>query len=100
MRYGTMLILAVCGLVWISTADCVADSTASTVLAYKCGTIITANSPVNGGVRYGRIIRPQYSGGYNGNLIATFEAYPDYLGIYQSTDDGFTWTQIVVPFLS
>ena len=95
-----MLIMAVWGLVWISTAECIADSTASTVQTYTCGNIITANSPVNGGVRYGRIVRLQYNGSYNGNLIATFEAYPNYLGIYQSTDDGYTWTRIVVPYLS
>ena len=92
--------MVVCGLVRAATDDCIADSTASTALTYTCGTIITANSPVNGGVRYGRIIRLQYNGSYNGNLIATFEAYPDYLGICQSVDDGFTWEQTVVPYLS
>ena len=88
-----------CTLVCVSTPDCIADSTPSTLLTYTCGTIITAASPVNPGVRYGRIIRLQNNDSYNGILVATFEVYPNYLGIYRSTDDGFTWTQMSTPFL-
>ena len=70
------------------------DSGTSTVLPYTTGTIITPTSPVVGGTRYGRVIRLQYSGSANGTLIATFEAWANDFGIYESTDDGFTWTQI------
>ena len=69
-------------------------------LTYLCGTRITANSPVIGGTRYGRLIRLQHNGSYNGNLIATFEAWPNNYGIYRSTDDGLSWTQIATPLLS
>src|SRR5580704_15277850 len=68
-------------------------------MTYLCGTRITATSPVNGGVRYSRLIRLQHNGSYNGSLVATFEAFPNYLGIYRSTDDGFTWTDFSTPFL-
>ena len=71
-----------------------ADSGTSTVLSYTTGTIITPSSPVAAGTRYGRVIRLQYGGSANGTLIATFEAWPNDFGIYQSTDDGLTWTQI------
>ncbi len=79
-------------LAWGTTAW--ADSGWTTALPYTTGTILTPNSPVVGGTRYGRIIRLQNSGNANGTLIATFEAWPYDMGIYQSTDDGFTWTQI------
>ncbi|MGA9452581.1 MAG: RICIN domain-containing protein [Verrucomicrobiia bacterium] len=71
-----------------------ADSGTGTVLSYTTGTIITPSSPVVAGTRYGRVIRLQYSGSANGTLIATFEAWPNDFGIYQSTDDGLTWKQI------
>ncbi len=100
MKYGISALLAVCALICVSTPDCFADSGPTSQLTYKCGTRITANSPVIGGTRYGRLIRLQHNGSYNGNLIATFEAWPDYYGIYRSTDDGLTWTEIEVPFLS
>jgi hypothetical protein len=92
--------LAVCALFRVSTPDGYADSSPSTVLAYTCGTRITANSPIVGGTRYGRLIRLQHDGSCNGNLIATFEAWPNNFGIYQSSDDGLTWTQIAAPLLS
>src|SRR5271156_6333901 len=100
VRSGILVLLAVCAIICVSAASCFADSTMSTVLAYKCGTRITANSPVIGGTRYGRLIRLQYNGSNNDNLIATFEAWPNNFGIYRSTDDGLSWTQIVAPFLS
>ncbi len=71
-----------------------------TVLPYTCGTRITASSPVNGGTRYGRIIRLQYNGSANGTLIATYESWPNDFRFYRSTDDGLTWTQIGAPVLS
>ena len=98
--YGLVVMLAVCALICASTADCFADSGPTSQLTYTCGTRITANSPVIGGTRYGRLIRLQQNGSYNGNLIATFEAWPDNYGIYRSTDDGLTWTQISTNLLS
>jgi len=92
--------LAVCASICVPTSDCFADSGPTSQLTYKCGARITANSPVIGGTRYGRLIRLQYNGGYNGNLIATFEAWPNNYGIYRSADDGLSWTQIVAPLLS
>lgn len=71
-----------------------ADSGIGTVLSYTNGTRITAASPVVGGTRYGRVIRLQHSGSANGTLIATFEAWANDFGIYKSSDDGFTWSQI------
>ena len=100
MKYGIIVILEFCALFCVSTADCFADSGPTSQLTYKCGARITASSPVIGGTRYGRLIRLQYNGGYNGNLIATFEAWPNNYGIYRSTDDGLSWTQIVAPLLS
>ena len=99
-RSGLLVMLAVCALICVSTSGCFADSGPTSQLTYKCGARITANSPVIGGTRYGRLIRLQYNGGYNGNLIATFEAWPNNYGIYRSTDDGLSWTQIVAPLLS
>ncbi len=86
----------VCGLV----SSGFADSKIGTVLTYTNGTRITANSPVVGGTRYGRLIRLQHSGSANGRLIATFEAWPNDFRFYQSADDGLTWTQISAPVLS
>ena len=100
MKYGIIVIMAFCALFCVSTADCFADSGPTSQLTYKCGTRITANSPVIGGTRYGRLIRLQHNGSYNGNLIATFEVWPNNYGIYQSTDDGLSWAQIVAPLLS
>ncbi|HZI33292.1 MAG TPA: RICIN domain-containing protein, partial [Candidatus Binatia bacterium] len=77
-----------------------ADSDMGTVLPYTTGTRITPNSPVNGGTRYGRIIRLQHSGSANGTLIATYESWPNDFRFYRSTDDGFTWAQISAPILS
>ena len=77
-----------------------ADSDMGTVLPYTTGTRITPSSPVNGGTRYGRIIRLQHSGSVNGTLIATYESWPNNFNFYRSTDDGFTWTQIGAPTLS
>jgi hypothetical protein len=77
---------------WV--ASCFADSGISTVLTYTNGTRITSGSPVVGGTRYGRVIRLEHSGSANGTLIATFEAWANDFGIYKSTDDGLTWTQI------
>jgi hypothetical protein len=81
-------------------ANCFADSDMHTVLGYTSGARITAGSPVNGGTRYGRIIRLQYNGVYNGTLIATYESWPNDFRFYKSTDDGFTWTQIGAQTLS
>src|SRR5580692_8840781 len=100
MRIGILVLLPVCALICVSTADCFADSGPTSQLTYTCGTRITANSPVIGGTRYGRLIRLQQNGSYNGNLIATFEAWPDNYGIYRSTDDGLSWTQISTNTLS
>ena len=77
-----------------------ADSDTGTVLPYTTGTRITADAPVNGGTRYGRIIRLQNSGSVNGTLIATFESWPNDFRFYKSTDDGLTWAQISAPILS
>lgn len=77
-----------------------ADSSMSTVLPYTCGTRITPGSPVNGGTRYGRIIRLHYNGNANGTLIATYESWPNNFNFYRSTDDGLTWTPIGAPTLS
>lgn len=71
-----------------------------TVLPYTCGTRITASSPVNGGVRYGRVIRLEHNGTNNGTLLATFECFPNDFPFYKSTDDGLTWTSIGQPVLS
>ncbi|HEY4414995.1 MAG TPA: RICIN domain-containing protein, partial [Verrucomicrobiae bacterium] len=77
-----------------------ADSKLDTVLSYTCGTRITADSPVNGGTRYGRIIRLQNNGSANGTLLATYESWPNDFHFYKSTDDGLTWAQIGAPILS
>jgi hypothetical protein len=77
-----------------------ADSDMGTVLPYTCGTRITATSPVNGGTRYGRILRLQHNGTANGTLIATYECWPSDFHFYRSTDDGYSWTQIGAPILS
>ncbi|HEU5069279.1 MAG TPA: LamG-like jellyroll fold domain-containing protein [Verrucomicrobiae bacterium] len=77
-----------------------ADSDMHTVLAYTSGTRITANAPVVGGTRYGRLIRLQHAGVANGTLLATFECWPNDFRFYKSTDDGFSWTQISAPVLS
>ena len=71
-----------------------ADSNWNTSVTNPTGTIITPDSPVLWGTRYGRVIRLQYSDSANGRLIATFESWPNDFRIYQSTDDGLTWTQI------
>ncbi len=72
----------------------------STVLPYTTGTRITPDSKVEGGTRYGRIIRLQHSGSANGTLIATFESWPHDFRIYKSVDDGLTWTQIAAQYLN
>ena len=77
-----------------------ADSKMNTVLTYTNGTRITASSPVNGGTRYGRIIRLQHNGSANGTLIATYESWPNNFWFFKSMDDGLTWTQIGAPILS
>lgn len=77
-----------------------ANSDTGTVLPYTTGTRITANSTVNRGARYGRLIRLKHSGVANGTLIATYEAWPRNFEFFSSTDDGFTWTQISAPNLS
>ena len=77
-----------------------ADSDMGTVLPYTTGTRITSDSPVNGGTRYGRIIRLQNSGSFNGTLIATYESWPNDFRFYKSTDDGLSWIQIGAPILS
>jgi hypothetical protein len=93
LLFGGALIF---GLVWSAFAD----SNIGTVLTYTNGTRITASSPVNGGTRYGRIIRLQHNGSANGTLIATYESWPNNFGFYKSLDDGLTWTQIGAPTLS
>src|ERR1035441_1515505 len=94
MRYILLSLLLGGGLGAGFVASGFADSGTGTVLSYTNGTRITTGSPVVGGTRYGRIIRLQHSGSANGTLIATFEAWANDFGIYKSTDDGLTWTQI------
>ena len=72
----------------------------NTVLPYTCGTRISASSPVNGGTRYGRILRLQNNGSANGTLVATYESWPNDFRFYKSVDDGLTWTQTGAPILS
>ena len=43
---------------------------------------------------YGRLIRLEHSGAANGELIATYEHFPNDFVIYQSNDDGLTWAGI------
>jgi len=86
--------LAGLGIVFAPLPKAAANSDMNTVLPFTSGTRITPGSPVQLGTRYGRIVRLGYSGASNGTLIATFESWPSEFGIYKSTDDGLTWTQI------
>jgi hypothetical protein len=101
-RFARLLLRLVLGAVMVSglVSRSFADSDMHTVLPYTSGTRITANSPVIGGTRYGRIIRLEHNGTLNGTLLATFEAWPNDFRFYKSTDDGFTWSQISAPILS
>jgi len=77
-----------------------ADSDMQTVLPYTSGTRITPGAVVNGGTRYGRLIRLQHNGSANGTLLATYECWPSDFRFFRSADDGRTWTQIGAPILS
>lgn len=95
-----ILTILVCGVSFLAGIVCRADSDTHTVLAYTCGKRITADSPVVGGTRYGRIIRLRHNGAANGTLLATFECWPKNFPFFQSTDDGCMWTQVSAPVLS
>ncbi len=69
-----------------------ADSGTGTQVSVTGSTLYSGGS-VSKGSSYSRVIRLQYSGSANGRLLATFENFTTQnFGIYESDDDGVTWT--------
>src|SRR5882724_9803213 len=69
-----------------------ADSGPTTTVPSVTGATLYTGT-MNAGCSYPRVVRLQYSGAANGRLLATFENFQSKnFGIYESDDDGYTWT--------
>lgn len=82
-----------CILAFSGVSPAFADSNPNTILPYTCGSTLYPGNGTLGGCFYTRVIRLHYNGSANGRLLATFENdATQNFGIYQSDDDGLTWT--------